>query len=254
MNIFNIFRQEIHKALDRLKRAGLVSTDVVMGPISVEPPRDRARGDIATNAALVLATAAKRKPRDLADLFIPELEQIHDVASVEIAGPGFLNFRLRNDFWRHLITEILDSGSEYGRNEIGAGRKVLVEFVSANPTGPLHVGHARGAIFGDVLSRLLKFSGFDVTREYYWNDAGAQVDKLAASVYQRYLQGLSMTELGRTVGEVDNDVEYKGDYLIDVGAELAKAEGDKWRGTPEKEWLPRVRAISVEAMKNTSSR
>ena len=152
MNIFNIFRVEIYKALERLKENGSVSIDAVVGAISVEPPRDSAHGDIATNVALVLAAAAQRKPRDLAELLIPELEQIPDVASVEIAGPGFLNFRLRNDYWRHLIKDILDTDSEFGRNEIGEGQKVLVEFVSANPTGPLHVGHGRGAVAGILIT------------------------------------------------------------------------------------------------------
>ena len=249
MNIFNIFRVEIYKALDRLKENGSVSIDAVVGAISVEPPRDSAHGDIATNVALVLAAAAQRKPRDLAELLIPELEQIPDVASVEIAGPGFLNFRLRSDYWRDLITEILDSDLEFGRNDSGAGQKVLVEFVSANPTGPLHVGHARGAIFGDVLSRLLKFSGFEVTREYYWNDAGAQIDKLAASVYWHYLQNLGVTESDQAMAEVGQDIEYKGDYLVDVGAQLVEVDGEKWRGVEKKEWLPRLRAISIDAMK-----
>ena len=249
MNIFKVLEEEIYNALDLLKQSGAIPTEIVMGPISVEPPRDPMHGDVATNAALVLAGQANCKPRDLAKLLVPELKQIRDVISVDIAGPGFLNFRLQNDYWRRLLLEVLDAGSEYGRNELGAGRKVIVEFVSANPTGPLHVGHARGAVFGDVLSRLLKFSGFDVTREYYWNDAGAQVDKLAAAVYWRYLQNLDGDTSTAAAYEPVEEVGYTGDYLVDVGTALAEAEGDKWRDVPEKGWLPDIRAVSVDAMK-----
>ena len=250
MNIFKSLEEEIYNTLDVLKRSGVISREIVIGSISVEPPRDPAHGDVSTNAALVLAGPAKCKPRDLAKLLVPKLKQIRDVISVDIAGPGFLNFRLQNDYWWRLLKEVLDSGSEYGRNELGAGRKVIVEFVSANPTGPLHVGHARGAVFGDVLSRLLKFSGFDVTREYYWNDAGAQVDKLAAAVYWRYLQKLDGDTPATAAYEPDQEVGgYTGDYLVDVGTTLAEAEGDKWRDVPETGWLPDIRAVSVEAMK-----
>ena len=250
MNKFNNLREEIYSALSRLKQSGHIPGEIVTSAISVEPPRDPAHGDLSTNAALVLAGPAKRKPRDLAQILAPELERINDVASVDIAGPGFINLHLDDDYWRRLLQQVLEAGPEYGRNELGAGRNVIVEFVSANPTGPLHVGHARGAVFGDVLSRLLIFSGFDVTREYYWNDAGAQVDKLAAAVYQRYLEGI---EGGTSVGvarQREVEIEYKGEYLIEIGLALARDEGDKWRGVPESEWLPQFRAVAVDAMKS----
>jgi arginyl-tRNA synthetase len=210
--------------------------------VVVEPPRDAAHGDMATNAAMVLAKDAKAKPRDLAEQIATKLRADDLIAAVDIAGPGFINLTLKASAWSDALRTVLREGSAYGRSAMGAGEKVNVEYVSANPTGPMHVGHGRGAVFGDALVSLLIFAGYDVTREYYINDAGAQVDVLARSAYLRYREAL-----GENIGEIPEGL-YPGDYLKPVGQALAAAYGDKLLKLPEAEWLPIVRAKAIAMM------
>ncbi len=250
MNIFNSFREKLNCIIEDLQRQGVIPSDVEISGISVEPPREAKHGDLSTNAALVLAKQAKGNPREFAGSLAPRLMKINGVISVDIAGPGFLNVFFGLGFWHNLLRDVLNSGTNFGRSQIGRGNSILVEFVSANPTGPLHVGHARGAVYGDVLARLLSFSGFNVAREYYWNDAGAQVDKLAASVYTRYLQKLDAMEPAEPGDDNGAEVEYGGKYLIDLAGDLVERHGEKWRDVPRRDWLPIFREISIEAMKD----
>ena len=208
----------------------------------VEAPRDPDHGDVASNAALVLAKQAKMKPRDIADLISGELEQHEDVAGVEVAGPGFINLRMKPSFWKTQLAEILESGAEFGVSDLGGGEKVNVEFVSANPTGPIHVGHARGAVVGDVLASLLEKAGYDVTREFYINDAGAQVAQLARSVYLRYREAC-----GETIGDIPEGL-YPGDYLRPVGEMIAARDGEKWLDQDEAAWMETFRDVAVREM------
>src|SRR5882672_5433116 len=210
--------------------------------VVVEPPRDATHGDMATNAAMVLAKDAKVKPRDLADKIAEKLRADDLVASVEVAGPGFINLTLKPQVWAGELLTMLREGASYGKSAAGAGAKVNVEYVSANPTGPMHVGHCRGAVFGDALCGLLDFAGYAVTREYYINDAGAQVDVLARSAYLRYLEAL-----GEVIGEIPEGL-YPGDYLKPVGQALAGKFGPALKDRPENEWLPVVRLVAVNAM------
>jgi arginyl-tRNA synthetase len=200
--------------------------------VVVEPPKDAAHGDMATNAAMVLAKEAKAKPRDLADRIADKLRADPLIEKVDIAGPGFINLTLQPSAWFSALRSVLEQGNGYGRSAIGAAEKVNVEYVSANPTGPMHVGHCRGAVFGDALASLLSFAGYDVTKEYYINDAGAQVDVLARSAFLRYREAL-----GETIGEIPEGL-YPGDYLVPVGKELAAEYGDKLTRQSEAEWLP----------------
>src|SRR6202522_315996 len=210
--------------------------------VVVEPPRDAAHGDMATNAAMVLAKEAKAKPRDLAEAIAARLRSDDLIASVDVAGPGFINLTLKASAWSDALRTVLREGAAYGRSAIGAAGKVNVEYVSANPTGPMHVGHCRGAVFGDALASLLDFAGYDVTREYYINDAGAQVDVLARSAYLRYREAL-----GENIGEIPEGL-YPGDYLVPVGQALAAEYGDRLLAMPEAEWLPAVRAMAIVMM------
>ncbi len=241
MNVFKDFYRHIRVTLERMVEAGSLPAGLD-GAFTVEPPRDAAHGDIATNAALVLAKRAGMKPRDLAGEIAAALGALADVDSVEVAGPGFINLRLSDGYWHRALAGILAAGDRYGASDLGAGRGVNVEYVSANPTGPMHVGHSRGAVFGDALASLLAFTGFDVTREYYINDAGAQVDTLARSVHLRYREAL-----GETVGAFADGL-YPGDYLVPVGEHLAARDGEKWRDAPEGEWLALFRQEAVDAM------
>ena len=242
MNIFNYFQEIVELELEALGRVGELPVGLDTSRVSVEPPRDLAHGDLATNAAMVLAKPAAMKPRDIAALLAPRLEAHTDVAGVEIAGPGFVNLRLTGAFWSARIPEILDAGADYGGSDVGAGERVNVEYVSANPTGPLHVGHGRGTVFGDALAALLEFVGFSVVREYYVNDAGAQVDMLARSVWLRYREAL-----GEDIGEISEGL-YPGDYLKPVGRALAEAKGRVWLDATEDEWLPEIRRFTIDAM------
>src|SRR6476659_3674272 len=210
--------------------------------VVVEPPRDATHGDMATNAAMVLAREAKAKPRDLAAKFAEKLRSDDLIASVEVAGPGFINLTLKPLVWADALRTMLREGASYGASGIGKAEKVNVEYVSANPTGPMHVGHCRGAVFGDALSSLLQFAGFAVTREYYINDAGAQVDVLARSAYLRYHEAL-----GDNIGDIPEGL-YPGDYLVPVGQALAAEYGDRLKAMPENAWLPIVRAKAIAMM------
>src|SRR5690348_6283798 len=237
MNVFATFRDEVLKALDGLVPAGL---DV--SRVAVEPPREAAHGDMSSNAAMVLAKGAGMKPRDLADKLAARLRDHPDVTECGVAGPGFINWRLGDGFWHARIAEVLRAGTAYGDSGLGRGRRINVEYVSANPTGPMHVGHARGAVVGDALASLLDKGGFDVTREYYINDAGAQVDVLARSVHLRYREAL-----GEAIGAIPEGL-YPGDYLKPVAAALARRDGARWQIAAEAEWLPAFRAFAVGAM------
>jgi arginyl-tRNA synthetase len=228
--------------LDELVAGGALPDGIDRRHVTVEPPRDAAHGDLATNAAMVLAKPAGTNPRALAEAIRPKLEALPPVRSVEIAGPGFINIRLDPDAWRDELRTILHNGDEYGLSQIGGNQRVNVEFVSANPTGPLHMGHCRGAVVGDSLARVLEAAGFRVTKEYYVNDAGAQVDTLARSLYLRYREAL-----GEDIGAIPEGL-YPGDYLKPVAAELAAERGDELLAMAEDQWLPIVRDCAIGAM------
>ena len=210
--------------------------------VVVEPPRDAAHGDIATNAAMVLSKAAKKKPRDIAEALLPRLKANPDVVDGAVAGPGFINLKLRDDFWRARLGECLKEGAAYGTSTMGGGQKVNIEYVSANPTGPLHVAHARGAVVGDALANLLAKAGYAVTKEYYINDAGAQVDILGRSTYLRYKEAL-----GDQIGQIPEGY-YPGEYLKEVGAAIAKRDGARWIDKPQSDWLPVMRDFAIETL------
>jgi len=241
MNLFEEIRSVVLSALDQLEAEGLLPAGLDRSNIAVEPPRDAAHGDMASNAAMVLAKPAGKAPRVIAEALAAKLTDDPRIASAEVAGPGFLNLRLEAAVWQNLVGTILASGTDYGRSTLGQGRKVNVEFVSANPTGPMHVGHVRGAVVGDALSKLLAFAGWDVTREYYINDGGAQVDVLARSAYERYREANGLSP------EIREGL-YPGDYLIPVGEELKKRFGDSLIDKPESEWLAQFREIATEMM------
>jgi arginyl-tRNA synthetase len=236
------FAEHVLAALDALEGEGRLAPGIERGSVAVEPPRDPSHGDLATNAAMVLAKKAGTNPRALAELIVPKLEAIAEVESAEVAGPGFINIRLSPSTWQSELRAILNGGEGYGRSTIGAGRRVNVEYVSANPTGPMHMGHCRGAVVGDALASLLRHAGYEVTREYYVNDAGAQVDVLARSAYLRYQEAL-----GRAIGEIPEGL-YPGAYLKPVGEALAAEFGDSLADAPESEWLEAFRARTVAAM------
>jgi arginyl-tRNA synthetase len=241
MTLFADMRGLVITSLETLVADGVIPAGLDMTNVAVEPPRDAAHGDMATNAAMVLAKPAAMKPRDIADALATQLVADGRVETAEVAGPGFLNLRLSVATWQGVIAGVLAQGADYGRSDIGRGAKVNVEYVSANPTGPLHVGHTRGAVFGDALASLLDFAGHDVTREYYINDGGAQVDVLARSVYLRYLEAH-----GQEVAFEDGT--YPGDYLIAVGQALKSEVGDAFVGKGEDVWLSQVREFATEAM------
>ncbi len=241
MNLFADIRTLVLSTLDALVAEGFLPDGLAFDAITVEPPRDSAHGDMATNAAMVLAKPAGMKPREIAEKLAARLAEDPRITSADVAGPGFLNLRLDASVWQSLVGAVLALGTDYGRGDLGQGKRVNVEYVSANPTGPLHVGHTRGAVFGDALASLLDFSGFDVTREYYINDGGAQVDVLARSVYLRYLEAH-----GQEVAFPDGT--YPGDYLIDVGEALKAKVGDAFLDQDEDLWLEDVRNFSTDAM------
>jgi len=241
MNLFTQMHDWVRDAIAALTQEGMLPEGLDLAAVSVEPPRDPAHGDMATNAAMVLAKPAGLAPRALAEALAAHLARAPGVAAAEVAGPGFLNLRLEPAAWARVIPAALAEGEAFGRADIGAARRVNVEFVSANPTGPMHVGHTRGAVFGDALANLLAYAGWDVTREYYINDGGAQVDVLARSAYLRYLEAC-----GREVAFADGT--YPGDYLIPVGAALREIHGDALVDRPEAEWLETLRDFATEAM------
>ena len=232
----------VHAICAGLAAEGQWPAGIDFSRVVVEPPRDATHGDMATNAAMVLAREAGTKPRDLADKIAEKLRADDLVASVDVAGPGFINLTLKPQVWADELRTVLRENVSYGKSAIGSGAKVNVEYVSANPTGPMHVGHCRGAVFGDALCSLLQFAGYDVTREYYINDAGAQVDVLARSAFLRYREAL-----GESIGEIPEGL-YPGDYLVPVGQALAAEHGDKLKAMPESAWLPIVRNKSIAMM------
>jgi len=239
MNIFKAFENDIRKLLEELATEGQIPAGLDTSRLTVEPPREAAHGDLSTNAAMILAKPAGKPPRALAELLVAKLKVRSDVTSVEIAGPGFVNLRLSGDVWRDRIRDVLNAGTAYGQSDIGANEPVNVEYVSANPTGPLHAAHGRGAVFGDALAALLEKAGHKVTREYYINDAGAQVDVLGRSTFLRYREAL-----GEDIGEIPAGL-YPGEYLKEVGQALAERDGNKWVGTDEAVWLPACRDFAI---------
>jgi len=241
-NIFASVLDKVRAANNALVADGVLPAGIDQSRIVVEPPRESAHGDMATNAAMVLAKDAGTKPRALAEAIAAKLRADDLVANVEVAGPGFINLTLKPAAWVGALRAILAAGTNYGRGEVGGETAVNVEYVSANPTGPMHVGHCRGAVFGDALANLLAFTGFAVTREYYINDAGAQVDVLARSAFLRYREAL-----GESIGEIPEGL-YPGDYLVPVGQALAAEYGDKLKAMSESAWLPIVRAKSIAMM------
>ena len=242
MNIFRFFEEELQQIIQALQSVGDLAAGLDTSRVVFELPRDASHGDLACNAAMVLAKPAGMKPRDLAETLATPLGKIEGVTSVEIAGPGFINLRVEPRLWAEEIDAIIAAGTDYGRNDSGAGKPVNVEYVSANPTGPLHAAHARGAVLGDAMAGLLDFCGWEVTREYYINDAGAQVDVLARSAHLRYREAL-----GHDIGEIPSGL-YPGAYLIEVGAALAAEFGDRFVDTGEADWLAPVRSFTIDAM------
>src|SRR5687767_14641418 len=245
MSIYAQYAALLDGVLDELVADGALPGGLERRAVAVEPPRDASHGDLATNAAMVLAKAAGSNPRALAALIAPKLEALPPVTSVEIAGPGFINLRLAPDAWRDELRTILTEGEAYGLSSIGANERVNVEYVSANPTGPLHMGHCRGAVIADSLARLLEAAGFRVTKEYYVNDAGAQVDTLARSAHLRYREAL-----GEAIGEIPAGL-YPGDYLKPVGEALASEFGDRYAAAPEETWLELFRGRAVATLMET---
>ena len=242
MTLYARFAAHLDAILDALEGEGTLPPGLDRKAVAVEPPRDASHGDLATNAAMVLARPAGSNPRSLAGLIAPKLAALDEVESAEAAGPGFINIRLAPSVWQEELRAILTEGEAYGRSRLGEGKRVNVEYVSANPTGPMHMGHCRGAVVGDALASLLEQAGYAVTREYYVNDAGGQVDVLARSAHLRYREAL-----GEDIGEIPEGL-YPGDYLKPVGATLAAAYGDRFVGAPEGEWLPAFRKAAVAAM------
>ena len=241
-NLFAVVLDKVRAANQALVAEGLLPDGIDQSRVQVEPPREAAHGDMATNSAMVLAKDAGRKPRQLADAFPDKLRRDELVSKVDVAGPGFINLTLKPSAWTGALRAVLSAGAKYGRSTVGRGAPVNVEYVSANPTGPMHVGHCRGAVFGDALANLLGAAGFAVTREYYVNDAGAQVDVLARSAYLRYREAL-----GEDIGEIPEGL-YPGDYLKPVGAALAAEYGPALLNYLEERWLPVVRDKAIAMM------
>ncbi len=240
--LYTAFSDKVEQVLLALVSEGALPAEANFANVTLEPPRDPSHGDLATNAAMVLAKQAKTNPRALAEQIVPRLEAVDGIASAESAGPGFINLRLEPQAWLAELGAIARLGTTYGRSKMGTGRTVNVEYVSANPTGPMHMGHCRGAVVGDALSSLLEFAGHDVVREYYINDAGGQVDVLARSAHLRYREAL-----GEDIGDIPEGL-YPGDYLKPVGEYLASELGERFKDAPEEEWLPIFRAEAVEQM------
>lgn len=249
MNIYSEFAAKLLPLIETSNLLAGLDSDAIstlpLDKIVVEPPRDVSHGDLATNAAMVLAKGLKRKPREIADEIVTLLNGQGDelnIQSVSVAGPGFINITLLPSVWQAIVPSILSADSDFGKPNIGQGEKINVEYVSANPTGPMHVGHCRGAVFGDALATLLTFAGFDVTKEYYINDAGAQVDVLAKSAFLRYREAL-----GQDIGDIPEGL-YPGEYLVSVGHDLKATHGDTLLAMDEADWLPIVKEVSISAM------
>jgi arginyl-tRNA synthetase len=242
MNLFADFENRIKNTLETIDIIKEKRGEVDFGRLTVEPPRDASHGDVATNAAMVLAKPLGTNPRALADIIAEALKADADVSEVSVAGPGFINIRLSTAYWQRLLSTVIAEGVGYGKSAIGGGRKANVEYVSANPTGPMHVGHCRGAVVGDALANLMQFAGYDVTKEYYINDAGGQIEVLARSVFLRYREAL-----GEDIGDIPAGL-YPGDYLVPVGKALADEYGPRLHTMPDEEWLPIVKDKAVDAM------
>ncbi|MER9598939.1 MULTISPECIES: arginine--tRNA ligase [unclassified Mesorhizobium] len=242
MNIFADFNARIIKAVEALDLKDKNGVPPDLSRIAVEPPRDASHGDLATNAAMVLAKPTGQNPRALAERLAEALRADKDIAAAEIAGPGFVNLRLKGDFWQAHLTALLGEGRNYGRSTVGSGKKTNVEYVSANPTGPMHVGHCRGAVVGDALANLMAFAGYDVTKEYVINDAGSQIDVLGRSVMLRYREAL-----GEEIGDIPAGL-YPGDYLVPVGQALAGEFGRALLQMPDEEALAIVKDRTIDAM------
>jgi arginyl-tRNA synthetase len=242
MTIYSSIHTAVSAAIDEAIREDAFTLSSDRPAFVVEPPREAAHGDLATNAAMMLAKIAGKPPRAIAEILKPKLAAQPSVTAVEIAGPGFINLRLKPDVWQDEVREILRTGLNYGDSKLGQGQKVNVEYVSANPTGPMHVGHARGAVVGDVLATLLAKAGYNVCREYYINDAGAQVDVLARSVFLRYREAL-----GENIGAIPEGL-YPGDYLVPLAQAIAARDGAKWKDQPEAVWLLEFRREAIDAM------
>jgi arginyl-tRNA synthetase len=240
MNIFHECETALRAVLSQLSATGKLPEGLDLSRVTVEPPRDPSHGDVSTNAAMVLAKPAGRNPREIASLLVEGLQEHELIVSADIAGPGFVNLRLDNTVWPKQVSAVLKQGVGFGAGTLLNGQKINVEYVSANPTGPLHAAHARGAVVGDALAALLEKAGADVTREYYINDAGNQVDILGRSTFLRYQEAL-----GRTIGEIPSGM-YPGEYLKDVGAALARRDGEKWLTAEEAGWLPAMRDFAIE--------
>ena len=242
MNLFTDFESRIKNVLETLDIVREKRSEIDFGRISVESPRDASHGDVATNAAMVLAKPLGTNPRALADQIVEKLKEDPEVTDVSVAGPGFINVKLSVAYWQKLLAVMVGGGTDYGRSAVGAGHKVNVEYVSANPTGPMHVGHCRGAVVGDTLANLLEFAGYEVVKEYYINDAGSQIDVLARSAFLRYREAL-----GEKIGEIPAGL-YPGDYLVPVGQALADEFGTSLRIMPEDKWMPFVKERTIDAM------
>ncbi|MEO0618460.1 MAG: arginine--tRNA ligase [Pseudomonadota bacterium] len=242
MNVFADFEQTLRDTIEALASQGKLPKEIDATGLTVEPPRDPEHGDVATNVAMVLAKRAAMKPRDFAQLIAARLEEIDDITGVDVAGPGFINVRFAPNFWQRVVAAVQQDGENFGRGAAREGQRVNVEYVSANPTGPLHVGHTRGAVFGDALANLLAFAGYDVAREYYINDAGSQIDTLCRSAFLRYREAL-----GEEIGEIPEGL-YPGDYLKPVGEALAAAHGDALKDHDEAGWMPIVREVALAMM------
>ncbi|HLI20915.1 MAG TPA: arginine--tRNA ligase, partial [Stellaceae bacterium] len=241
-DVFTHFRFVVVGEIEALVKRGELAAGLDLSRVAVEPPRDPTHGDLSTNAAMVLAKAAKMPPRDLAQKLAARLANEGDITAAEVAGPGFINLRIADAFWQTRLVDILEARASYGDSELGQGRRVNVEYVSANPTGPMHVGHGRGAVVGDALASLLEKAGFQVCREYYINDAGAQVDVLARSLFLRYREAL-----GEVIDAIPEGL-YPGEYLKDTAWLLAKRDGAKWLSQPESAWLPEFRDFAIGNM------
>jgi arginyl-tRNA synthetase len=240
MNLFQKFRDVVIDVLNQLVNEGILPGDMSFDRVTAEPPRDMSHGDIATNAAMVLGKEAGKDPREIAEKLIERLREHSDIVDCSIAGPGFVNISLNSDYWLQVLGDVLNSGTSYGDSKMGQGAPMNVEFASVNPTGPMHVGHSRGAIYGDVLASLMEKAGYEVTREYYVNDAGVQIGNLAQSLYARYCEVLG--------SPIDDTGDYPGEYLIPVAQEIHDADGDKWFNKPKDVWFDYFRQTATDKM------
>jgi arginyl-tRNA synthetase len=250
MNIFQTFKSRFDAVVGEMMAEGVLPAGLDLTRMAAELPRDPTHGDIATNAAMILAKPAGKPPRVLADLLVERFKKLPDVLDATVAGPGFINLKVNDDLWRGALRDVLREGTYYGDVDVGKGEPANVEYVSANPTGPMHVGHARGAVIGDALANLLAKAGFKVTKEYYINDAGGQVDNVARALRMRYLQTLGKISAEDVQGALERkEIQYGGDYLIPCAEALAARDGDKWVNvTDDAEWIPPLRDFTVEFM------